>query len=178
MSVTLHFLGLTEAMQYDRVAILDGEYWRLLTGNFVHLGLNHLLLNTAGLALVAALVWQYYTSAQWAMILAISCAAVGVGVFIAVPELRWYVGLSGVLHGLLLAGACVEIRRYPQTGWPLMLLVIGKLVYEQFQGSMPFSEAAAGGPVVVESHAFGGAAGLLVGLFFLWKSKAQKSSEE
>lgn len=162
-SVLLEWGGLTEVLQYDRSAIADGAYWKLLSGNLVHLSVNHLILNAAGFALVVSLVWRYYTDVEWIMILFVCSLAVGAGLYFLVPELQWYVGLSGVLHGLLLAGACVEVQRYPHTGWPLMLLVIGKLIYEQIAGPMPGSEWAAGGSVVVQSHLYGGAAGLLMG---------------
>src|SRR5690348_16523483 len=36
-------------LRYDRDAVLHGEVWRLLTGNFVHLGAGHLLEDMAGL---------------------------------------------------------------------------------------------------------------------------------
>lgn len=177
LSALLEYLGYTELLQYDRVAIEAGEYWRLLSGNLVHLGSNHLILNAAGFALVVALVWRYYSAAEWLLILLVSSLAVGVGLYLLVPDLRWYVGLSGVLHGLLLAGACVEIQRYPHTGWPLMLLVIAKLIYEQVTGPMPGSEWAAGGSVVVESHLYGGTAGLLMGWLLAFRKDNTEISE-
>jgi membrane associated rhomboid family serine protease len=33
------------ALRYDRVGLADGQLWRLLTGHFVHLGLEHAALN-------------------------------------------------------------------------------------------------------------------------------------
>ena len=39
-------------LKYDRLAIEGGDWWRLITGHFVHLGLSHLALNIAGLLLV------------------------------------------------------------------------------------------------------------------------------
>jgi len=176
-SALLEYFSMTEVLQYDRVAIEGGEYWRLLSGNLVHLGVNHLILNAAGFALVVALVWRYYSAVEWVLILLVCSAAVGVGLYFLVPDLRWYVGLSGVLHGLLLAGACVEIQRYPHTGWPLLLLVVGKLIYEQLTGPMPGSEWAAGGAVVVQSHLYGGAAGLLMGWWLGFRSENENNYE-
>ena len=40
-------------LRWDRAALSAGEAWRLVTGHFVHLDLEHALLNVAGLVLVA-----------------------------------------------------------------------------------------------------------------------------
>src|SRR5258706_16337269 len=52
----LGFLGLLAAggppwaaqLQYERASIGAGEWWRLLTAHWVHLGARHLLLDVAG----------------------------------------------------------------------------------------------------------------------------------
>ncbi len=38
-----------ELLRYERVAIAEGEYWRLLSAHFAHLGYPHQALNLAGL---------------------------------------------------------------------------------------------------------------------------------
>ena len=46
---------LSPILRYDRAAVAAGEWWRLFSGNFVHLGYWHLLLNVLSLALLMLL---------------------------------------------------------------------------------------------------------------------------
>ena len=48
------------AAQHPGNTIAEGEYWRLLSGHFAHLGYPHLALNLAGLLLVWLLVGRLY----------------------------------------------------------------------------------------------------------------------
>src|SRR5690348_5494860 len=54
-----------EALRYDRAGLSQGQLWRLLTGHFVHLGLEHAALNCLGLVLMWALFARDYTPRQW-----------------------------------------------------------------------------------------------------------------
>src|SRR5690606_9769115 len=53
------------ALRYEREALAAGELWRLLTAHFVHLDLEHALLNTTGLILMWVLFAGDYTARQW-----------------------------------------------------------------------------------------------------------------
>jgi rhomboid family GlyGly-CTERM serine protease len=105
-----------ELLKYDRLAIGDGEYWRLLSGHFAHLGPEHLLLNLAGLVLVWLLVGRQYTTPQWLIVTAFSLVIISLGFWFLDRNLIWYVGLSGLLHGLLIAGAMghCPVRKRPR----------------------------------------------------------------
>jgi rhomboid family GlyGly-CTERM serine protease len=164
-----------ETFMYDRLAIADGEYWRLLTGHFVHLGATHLVLNLAGLVLVWLLVGRYYTSGRWSLVLLITIATVSGFFWFVDIHMLWYVGLSGVLHGLLLAGAVQGFKTLPSESAIIVAIVIGKLAWEQFAGPLPGSESVSGGNVVVNAHLFGGIGGLIAG-GLLWRSSAEKRS--
>ncbi len=164
-----------EAFKYDRLAIADGEYWRLVTGHFVHLSVAHLLLNLAGLVLVWLLVGRYYTNAQWLLVFIASMVGASGGFWFVDPHLLWYVGLSGVLHGLLLAGAVQGLKTLPPESAIIVIIVIGKLAWEQFSGPLPGSESVSGGDVVVNAHLFGAAGGLVMS-GVLWRSFGQKRS--
>jgi rhomboid family GlyGly-CTERM serine protease len=150
-------------LRYERV-LLPSEPWRLLTAHLVHLGWSHLLLNLAGLAVIWALVGENFDTRRWLLVFAVAALGVSGGLWLFDPALNWYVGLSGVLHGLLVAGALGGIARRPGESLALLGLVSAKLAWEQFAGPLPGSEASAGGPVVVDAHLFGALAGLVTGV--------------
>lgn len=151
------------ALRFERDAIAAGELWRLVTGHIVHLGASHLVLNLAGLFLVWLLVGDRYTPLRWWLVVVFSLAVMDLGFWFLDPQLSWYVGLSGLLHGLLMAGATAGLRRAPLESAVFGLVVIGKVALEQVIGPLPGSEATSGGPVVVNAHLYGAVAGLLAG---------------
>ncbi|HSG59000.1 MAG TPA: rhombosortase [Woeseiaceae bacterium] len=150
-----------EYLRYDRSGIADGEFWRLVTGHFVHLGVSHLLLNLAGLMLVWFLLGQYLTRAQWALALAISIVGIDAGFWWLEPQLSWYVGLSGALHGMLAAGVVMGMPEGRAETRILAAALVAKLAYEQLVGPLPGSEASSGGNVIVAAHLYGALAGAL-----------------
>ena len=155
----------TTALRYERSTIQGGEIWRLVTGNLVHLGWEHLLLNLTGLLLIWLLFGRLLSTRQWLIVTVISCLAVGLGLLLFNPDLDWYVGLSGMLHGLFVTGLLINLRNGYKLEWLLLLAIVGKLIWEQFHGAMPGSADIAGGAVVVDAHLYGAISGIVTGLF-------------
>ncbi len=149
-----------QLLRYDRDAILGGELWRLLTGNFLHLGVMHLLLNLAGLVLIWMFFGARFSHGQWIIIVLVTALATGVGLLMLTPDVGWYVGLSGALHGYFTAGCMAEIRLKLREGWWLLIIIALKLGWEQWHGPMPGTASLAGGEVIVDAHLFGAIAGL------------------
>ena len=174
LCIVLQYADLDEFLRFERSTIAQGHWWLLLSGNFVHLGASHLWMNMAGLALVVALVWQHFSASQWVLIILISSIVVGIGLWRFNPEVQGYVGFSGTLHGLILAGCLADIRIYPRSAATLLILIIGKLTWEQFMGALPGSESVAGGSVLVDAHLYGAIGGAAVGLLLL-AIRARKS---
>lgn len=150
-------------LRYDRVAIQHGEIWRLVTGNFVHLGPGHLLEDMAG----ALLLWLLFADAlpgwRTPMTVLVGSLAVGLGLFLGDPGVGWYVGISGALDTLWAAGSLGLIRRRDRFGWILAGFLILKLAYEQLFGPLPFSTGTSGGSVIVDAHLYGALTGALLG---------------
>ena len=153
-----------EQLRYDRVAIMTGEVWRLLSAHFVHLGSSHFALNMAGLGLVWYLTGHAMSRSQWIAVLAFSAAVIDLGFWFLNPDLRWYVGLSGVLHGLLVAGLMNSASFHRKDLVAVALIVAAKLAWEQFSGPLPGSAASSGGAVIVDAHLYGAVAGAVAGL--------------
>jgi len=126
----------------------------------VHLNWAHWALNMAGLVIVAVFFSLYGSLLDWLFVLLFSAVVIGLGLYWFHPELIWYVGLSGVLHGLFIYGAIREIRFYPVSGYILLLLLSAKLFWEYMNGALPGSEQMTGGRVLVEAHLYGAIAGL------------------
>ena len=166
-AVLLEFTGDQgrELLRFDRLAISGGELWRLISGHLVHLGWSHLALNAIGLLLVWYLVAKRFSAAQWLLSTLIIIAGIDAGFWFLEPQLAWYVGLSGLLHGLLVAGVTSGIIKDGHLeSWIIAGLLAIKLLYEQLIGPLPGSESASGGGVVVAAHLYGAIAGGLVAI--------------
>lgn len=87
-------------LRYDRAALLSGQWWRGLTGHLVHLNFAHVLLNLAGLILICELLWHRLPWLHGSALLLFSAAGTSFLLWWLHPELAWYAGLSGALHGL------------------------------------------------------------------------------
>ena len=141
--------------RYERDALAAGELWRLITAHLVHLGWGHLWLNLIAFILMALLFGDLMTAADWVIAGLLGAACIDIGLYLYHSELGWYVGLSGVLHGLMVIGAFALVRARSPVGHVLLAGVAAKLTWEQFMGPLPFSEATSGGPVLVEAHLYG-----------------------
>ena len=147
-----------EALRYQRVALAHGQWWRLLTAHLMHLSIAHALLNSAGLVLLWMLFAREFPARRWAWILLTSSAAIDAGLWFLRPAVDWYLGASGVLHGALAAGAVAMYRRGDGLGAGLLLLLIVKLINEQYSGASVFAGDL---PLVPDAHLFGALGGLI-----------------
>lgn len=161
-------------LRYDRVTILEGEIWRVLTAHTLHLTWNHLFMNLAGLIFIFFFFGNLLTQKQWLVLMLFSACFISLILLWSQPDLRWYVGLSGVLHGLFIAGGIADIKVRPKEAYIFLSFIVGKLAYEQMMGPLPGSEESAGGPVLVDAHFYGAISGLLFMLPLLTRKKREK----
>jgi len=164
VSFSLQAFEWVDAWRFNRGLVEQGNVWLLFSGHIVHLNWSHWLLNMAGLAIVAFFFSSHATFSQWFSVVVASSCVISAGLWWGMPEIHFYVGLSGVLHGLFLYGALREIRFYPTSCYVLLTVLIAKLVWEFFNGALPGSEDMAGGRVLTEAHLLGAIGGILVWL--------------
>jgi len=115
------------------------EPWRLISAHVFHLSRSHLWLNLAALVMLTLLFVRHYDVRSW--LNGILIIMVGCSLFtwvIGAPQ--QFVGLSGVLHGLLLQGVLLEWSQRQFRRDPLMiaivLVIIGKVGLEYFNGPL------------------------------------------
>lgn len=167
-----------DALQYDRLAILHGQIWRIFTGNWVHLGWSHLAEDMVGYVLLWLLFEQVLPSWRCPVLVVLGAVGVGLGLLLGDRDLRWYVGISGALNTLWIVGAMALMARRDWIGWVLAVFLLLKLLYEQLLGPLPWSVATTGGPVVVDAHLWGACVGALIGVVSLaWARWRRRQSE-
>lgn len=171
---TLQALGGPALWGYERQAIGDGQVWRLLTGQLVHLNAVHLALNLLGLAGVMA-VWGRALAQPCALLVTYlgSACAVGLGLWWLEPKLAWYAGASGALHGLFMAGIVLatETGRMLRAAAALGLLL--KLVLEARLNTG--TAGLIGAPVIHAAHQFGAFGGVVSALLWLFALSVRRA---
>jgi len=122
------------ALEYDRVAILHGELWRVITGHLTHLGWRHLLLNLLGAILVLGLFGAVFRPRIWCLGGMLCALGISLTFLLLAPELDWYRGLSGVIHSLLVMGLIGAVRQGKRLYLLGMAVLIVKLMADSLFG--------------------------------------------
>ncbi len=175
LAVILQWVDGAEWLRLEREGVA-AEPWRLLGAHFVHLGWTHLGLNLAGLALLWVLLGDTLRPLLW--MLGVVALAVGVSFLLLCcsPTVGWYVGFSGVLHGLFAAGAVANLRRHTTLGLGVLAFLLGKLVLERIGDGDSFTAERIGGAVILDAHLYGVLLGLAYGAVLLSMSRPWRGS--
>jgi len=155
-----------ELLRYDVEMQNNGEWWRLWTANLVHTNVYHWLLNSTGLVLIWWIFHQQLKPLSWTLLIFILAPAHLALLYWLAPELRWYVGLSGLLHGLLAAAAIFDARGHYWVGYLLLAGIIAKVSWEMMYGASIQVSHLIEARVATEAHLAGVIVGILLGL--LW----------
>ncbi len=155
------------ALSFDRSQILHNwQWWRVLTGSFVHLGWYHYLLNAMGLVVLVLLCPEALKPWIWVRRVCVIAIVMGLCLLVFVPSLSNYVGMSGVIHGLFVLGLMPQVLKRDLIALGCLSYLVGKIGFELVAGGPVSDESALGGRVVVESHLFGTLAAFAYGLVF------------
>ena len=155
---------------FNRNDINQGQWWKILSGNFTHSNIAHLLLNLSGIWLLGMLFIDSLTSKTFILSIVFLSAIVGLGLYFFTPELSGYYGFSGALYGLyFVAAVCAILDDDFFTGISVALLIAGKIVWDYFTGGSQSSAELIGIPVANDAHLYGFIGALIIAGFLLFK---------
>lgn len=149
-----------ELLIYQREAIAQGEIWRLLTGQLLHINTEHFLYN------FIAFLMLYLTSNRlgikntiFYLYVFFSQLVTGLILFLVFPGVIWYVGASGFLHGIFLILSLQIATKFNLIfGLILIAILILKLFYENQFGVITQQDFI----VITQAHLSGFFAGVLL----------------
>lgn len=148
----------TQALVFDRTLIASGQWWRLLTGTWVHFVPGALFWNLA--VLIPAGGWaEWLAPARTRWLYLVAPVFIGAVLYFSVPTLDRYAGLSGVATGMIIMLAMTQLRLGEQDRWfwrAAIALVALKVAVEAFRANPRFAGIAdAGLQAVPLSHLAG-----------------------
>lgn len=159
-----------ELLRYDQFAIQQGEWWRFLTAHFTHSTWNHLLLNMLGLIIMSYLFLHVASWQRWLSIMFFGSLFCSACFYFFAGESYIYVGMSAVLHSVIIAFAILDYKNFKLGSIILLVGTLAKVIWEQSPWYIESSGEFIGGRVATESHFYGAIAGLILGLVFqIWE---------
>lgn len=172
------FGGTPDSLVYDRVQILNGEWWRLVTGHLVHLDLQHLVTNVGALLALGLLYETSDFGGRGRLaggIVGFSALMISAALFLGFPATAYYCGLSAVLNALYVA---LTLGMWRETGHKLWLAAFGldlaKIGWEAAIG--PVFSSSLAWPPHIGAHVAGVIAGCIFAGWCMLTAKENSSS--
>jgi rhomboid family GlyGly-CTERM serine protease len=146
-------------LRYERSGLAAGELWRLVSAHVAHLSWAHAALNAAALLLVLQIFKSAVTMREWIAAAAAAVIVIDAGLWWLDPAVDWYVGASGVLHGMFVMGIAGLWRGGERRiAFGLGVGLVAKLAFEWWQGPLASGLDL---PVVTAAHRYGATGGLV-----------------
>lgn len=166
-----------EVLAFDRNQMMQGAWWRLWTGQWVHLNWVHFVLNAAAIPLLTLLFRETIGWRTWIAFLVVGAPGLGAAIWFGCPGINRYAGLSGLLHGVYVLGAVEMLYARRDRVWGAGLLLLGalKMLTEANLTEHGLTAGLIGGPVLTDAHRFGA----MIGMFFaLIRYACRRSTKE
>jgi rhomboid family GlyGly-CTERM serine protease len=158
--------GVASRLELDRAAVARGEVWRLLTGHWTHWTLDHFLWDSLAFLALAVLCETLVPRRLLLATVMGSALAVSAGVWLALPDIGAYRGLSGIDSALFVLLALTLPGKLARVA---LAAFLAKILWEVSTGSILFAEADSFVPVPL-AHLIGGAWGLAMSLIRLGRT--------
>lgn len=170
--------GWAGLFQLDRGAMARGEVWRIVTCHWTHWTASHLVWDLAAFVLLGALCETWGPQGRRALFSAVAASAllIPLVLWVALPDIETYRGLSGIDSALFVLAAILVLRRELESTGTLrsgpalaagvaLAAFLAKTGYELVNGTVIFADSEDGFISVPLAHLVGGVCGLCAGSF-------------
>ena len=163
--------GLGAHLQYDRAAIIAGEVWRLLAGHWAHYSPDHFFWDVLAFAALGV-ACERRSRARFLGCVITSALAISISVWLMLPHMQVYRGLSGIDSALFALLTVVMWNDGRLSGRPGLQVVattgliafLVKVAFELTTGRNVFVNGIDPGTVGVPlAHIVGALCGLVIG---------------
>ena len=165
-ALLIHGLQSMESLlTYERGAIAQGQYWRLLTCHWCHLSFSHLFWNVL-LVAIAGTILERQSQSELKRTIAFSLGILGPLLFVWLPGMASYVGLSGLAAALVATTTTKGLLRRDHNTWiwaGIAILLLAKIIHESIDPRLLLSDSD-GLRSVPRAHAIGAVSGLVATL--------------
>ncbi|MGR5119257.1 rhombosortase [Vibrio astriarenae] len=145
---------------WQRQYIVDGEWWRVVSGHFTHTNHYHLLMNLAALWVMAFI----FKPQPQSLAVVFTASSITIGLLNFLTPVQEYAGLSGVLHSVFAYFALNEALNGLKSSWLLVAGIVAKVSWEQLYGASASTAQLIQASVAVDAHMFGVVVGLLLAI--------------
>jgi len=152
------------ALEYHRDKIAAGELWRILTGHLVHTNTWHMLLNLTSLLFIGLLFGTLLSAKVWIAAFVFCSLAVSAAYWFIATQFIIYVGLSAALYGVIIIGALEDFNDNKLIAGSLLIIVTGRVIWQQFDGASDSLADMVDSRVAIESHLYGIVSGYVFSL--------------
>ena len=147
-------------LQFQKQLIGSGEYWRFVSGHFVHCNFEHLFWDTIAFIFLGCVIELHHRRTLLPALL-VSCLTVSSWLFWGQSERMIYCGLSGALNGLLIVAVMMMWERTRNfIYFVVVLATITKIIVEYMTHQTIFTSL--GPQAIPGAHAAGIIGGILV----------------
>lgn len=127
--LVIYFMPAVEPWLTLEQNLLFSQPWRIFTTHLVHLHATHLLVNLLALLAIAIIVRRWVHGRIFVNVMLFS--ALGATLLPVILQQDYqFVGLSGVLHGILVYAGIIVLRTNRPLGSTILLMVIAKLAID------------------------------------------------
>jgi len=150
-------------LHYNRKIFLSNIYYMGLTPNLVHANWMHWFLNVINMLALVLIFYKTWSIKRFIFFMIFASYFVTICIYIFLPNVTSYLGLSGVLYGAAVYSGLNEYNEQKTVSILLLSYVLLKLLFHDFINEITYVDDMLNGlTILTQAHWYGAIFGVLV----------------